>query len=323
MKLYLIKLTILFTFNSICFNLIAQSTITLVGHSAPINGVLFSEDGKYLYSASKDQKIIQWDIDNNFNQKNTITLKEGSVSSICLINNTELLAGTFGNIYKIYFSKGASKKTFKKKAHSTFITSLSYSKKHNLVFSSSWRDETLVAWNYTTGKAHKKYNETAWTDFNISLNDYLISSNHENQIKIWDIKSGNILKTIAAHEDWTYKIALDTLNNRFFTVGLDGKIAIWDSKTFKPINAKSNCHKEGIISIAFNAKQNILITGGMDNKIKIWDSNTLELINELNEHTGIIIDLKFSNDYTKFASASADKTIKIWTLNNLINKENE
>ena len=73
------------------WNLSSQKTLTLKGHTGPINGVALSPDRKRLASASIDQTVKVWDATSG---QATLTLKghTGGVNSVAFSADGERLA---------------------------------------------------------------------------------------------------------------------------------------------------------------------------------------------------------------------------------------
>jgi WD40 repeat protein len=60
-----------------------------------------------------------------------------------------------------------------------------------------------------------------------------------------------------------------------------------------------------------------MISGGKDGHLRLWHSNDSRLLMEIPAHNFGIYDLVISPDKSLLASASRDKSVKIWDLNDL------
>ena len=61
----------------------------LQGHTRPIKHIKFSKDGKYVFSASADRKVIKWDYSNN--KTSATYTHQASVNVICISNSNKYI----------------------------------------------------------------------------------------------------------------------------------------------------------------------------------------------------------------------------------------
>ena len=85
----------------------------LQGHERPIKHIKFSPDGKFVFSASADRKVIKWDYSNC--KKTSEYTHKASVNTICVPNSNKYLfsGDTTGFIYVWDITKNELKKQIK------------------------------------------------------------------------------------------------------------------------------------------------------------------------------------------------------------------
>ncbi len=94
----------------------------------------------------------------------------------------------------------------------------------------------------------------------------------------------------------------------------DKTVRLWNLDTGKQILVLRG-HSQFVQAVAFHPQQsNWLISAGRDRQIKFWDWTTQQQLRTLIGHTQHIHAIAFSPDGTLIASGSADKTLKLWTL---------
>jgi WD40 repeat protein len=131
---------------------------------------------------------------------------------------------------------------------------------------------------------------------------------------IWN--TGNTVGDLTAHS----KIILagDFKSSRPFRVATaseDGNVNFYEGPPFK-LSVQHKVHMGRYPTcIRFSPDGNRLVSVGADKKIVLYDSKSGEQLKEIESpdaHSGSIVDVCWSPDNVEFATASLDKTIKIW-----------
>lgn len=66
----------------------------------------------------------------------------------------------------------------------------------------------------------------------------------------------------------------------------------------------------------FSSDGKLLASGGHDRKAVLWYTDTLKPKNTLEEHAGLITDVRFSPTVARLATSSFDKTVRVWEADN-------
>ncbi|MBD2603840.1 PD40 domain-containing protein [Scytonema hofmannii FACHB-248] len=257
---------------------------SLKGHGKRIDNVSFSPDGKTVVSGDQDGAIKLWSLDGTLLQ--TI------------------------------------------QGHTRFVRGISFSPDGKM-FASASSDGTVKLWNLADGKLIQTFlghgNEVYRAIFS-SDGKTLVSASTDGSIKFWSL-DGSLIKTI--------KIGFRILDMSFSP---NGKIlAASGSKdgTFTLLNVKNNkstsidtkqCNEKRclIFAISFSPDGKFLATGGDNATIKLWksDGTYIGIVDNIekdkDEHTDKIRGLSFSpkiqsGEYL-LASASTDKSVRVWFL---------
>jgi WD40 repeat protein len=142
-------------------------------------------------------------------------------------------------------------------------------------------------------------------------------------IRIWDVESQKLLKTLKKHESHVNGIAFSPdskflvsgsgVDMYWFTRGVsqDSTARIWSVKGDQIAVLKG--HSEAVYSVAWSPDGKTIATGSQDNTIRLWSPDG-KLIRILRGHSGTIYDLAFSKDSKFLLSGSGDKSARIWNL---------
>ncbi|MEH2048127.1 nSTAND1 domain-containing NTPase, partial [Nostoc sp.] len=142
----------------------------------------------------------------------------------------------------------------------------------------------------------------------------LASASDDNTIKIWDVSSGKLLKSLTGHSKEVNSVAYSPNGQQLASASRDNTIKIWDVSSQKIIKTLTG-HSNEVKSVAYSPNGHQLASSSRDNTIKIWDVSSGKLLKSLTGHSKEVNSIAYSPNGQQLASASADKTIKIWDVN--------
>lgn len=156
----------------------------------------------------------------------------------------------------------------------------------------------------------------------------LASGDDDGIIRIWDVLTGELKRTITAHHKHETNSSHDyrVLSVRFSPDGkvlasgsggfecheckLYGEVKLWNVHTGELVSDFLERHY--IFAMAFSPDGNTLATDGGEDTIEICDLRTTSLQRSLKGHSAKVTSLAFSPSGTFLFSGSKDKTVKMW-----------
>jgi len=143
----------------------------------------------------------------------------------------------------------------------------------------------------------------------LQFNDHILASgSYDATIKIWDINTGEELRTLRGHASGIRCLQFD--DTKLISGSLDHTIKVWNWRTGECISTY-NGHSDGVITLHFDST--ILASGSRDKTVKIWnfeDKSTFVL----RGHTDWVNSVKVDSASRTVFSASDDCTVRLWDL---------
>jgi uncharacterized protein YjiK len=139
----------------------------------------------------------------------------------------------------------------------------------------------------------------------------LASGSADNTIKLWDMASGRVLRTLTGHANQVWSVAFSPDGRTLASGSSDTTIKLWESASGELLRTLSG-HTNWVYSVAFSPDGRTLASGSRDTTIKLWKVANGQALRTLTGHTNDVASVAFSPDGQALASGSADNTIKLW-----------
>lgn len=189
-------------------------------------------------------------------------------------------------------------------------------------------------WNWKTRKLITSFDDRSSNAIAIAVSQdgNYVATGHGNfqdnkrsqeaDIKIWNARTGQLLKILKGHESQVRTVAFSPDSSRIVSGSHDKTIKIWSVNTGKLLE-DIPAHTDHITSIAFSHSGKSFASASDDKTIKLWDSDSLKLIDKLEGHKGQVLSVAFTPDDHFLVSGSGEdrfdqnvqeNSVKIWDL---------
>src|SRR5208282_4869281 len=122
------------------------------------------------------------------------------------------------------------------------------------------------------------------------------------EIKIWDVATHQLVKTIEGHNDCIYSVAWSPVPS---AVGV--RLAV-------PVSGVAHNGDTGVRQAVplqpDGLKGEIIASGSYDKMVKLWDAETGKELRNLKDHIDAVFSVAFSPDGRRLASGAQDRTVK-------------
>jgi WD40 repeat protein len=144
---------------------------------------------------------------------------------------------------------------------------------------------------------------------------YAVTGSNDNTLKLWDLQSGECLKTVRPHIDYLKTLDATPDLNLVVTSGgsKDTVIKLWNYKDLEP-KGELKGHVDRINELKITPDGRYVISGSNDCSVKVWDTDTKQCIADFHKHTNCVVCVDISLDGKTGVSGGFDNVIYVWDI---------
>jgi WD40 repeat protein len=245
------------------------------GHNGQIKSIAFIPGRKEFFTSGEDGQVLKWSLDGPATTYQVIYSGSDIIEVLAVSPDASWLAcGGRNSLIRMIPLKGNNMQ-YELSGHTGAVRSLIFSFDGKCLYSASL-DGKVLKWDMATRTS------TDVTTGEMKITSIDISSN------------GNYLAGINTDEN----------------------VIVWNPET-RSDNFRIETSAKNIKTIRFKPDENILALGDINGNIELWDVSTRRKISEVRAHSGQVNDIRFNPVLKQMATASADKTSKIFNISNI------
>lgn len=145
----------------------------------------------------------------------------------------------------------------------------------------------------------------------LSPTEPILASSSGTTIKLWDLQTGQPLRTLSGHLDIVAALAITPDGKLLISGSADKTIKLWELTTGQRL-ASLNAHTDTVLAVAIAPDGQSFASSSFYDPIIVWDIRTGQEHDRFYGHADRIDVLTFSPDGKLLASGSGDATIKLW-----------
>ncbi|NXE37901.1 PWP2 protein, partial [Ptilorrhoa leucosticta] len=144
---------------------------------------------------------------------------------------------------------------------------------------------------------------------------YIVTGGEDGKVKVWNTSSSFCFVTFTEHNSGVTAVTFTSTGYVVLSASLDGTVRAFDLHRYRNFRTFTSPRPSQFSCLAVDSSGEIVAAGSQDSfEIFIWSMQSGRLLDVLAGHEGPISSLSFNPMKCALASASWDKTVKLWDM---------
>jgi WD40 repeat protein len=210
--------------------------IRLIGHVSGVDDAAFSPDGRRIVSGGSDSACRIWDASSG-QQLSVLTVSGERVYGVAYSPNGARIVTASGSTARVWDAE-------------TFELLTTLSPNERFLFNDRY------SMQYVTSAA-------------FSPDSLRVVTASGANAKIWDARSGNLLRTLSGHTSAVSSAKFSPRGGLVLTASLDQSAKLWDANTGRLLATLAG-HGNAVMDASFSPDGDFVATASLDSHIRIW-----------------------------------------------------
>lgn len=288
------------------------------GHSDNVTAMALTTDGRYLATGSTDKSIRIWDVAAG-KVIRTLSGHTAEIRSLVLSrDDNTLISGSADHTIRIWnLDPSDSNRGFED--HKAAVWSAVLSPDGRLL-ASAGADRTILVREVVSGKVLLKLADEAGHRLSVTAVSFspdsskLASASGDKLVKVWDAKTGGLLKDCVGHTAPVMALCFSADGQRILSGGIDKSVILWNAATGEVVKTVGGI--DSVVSaVALSKDGKRAFAGGADGRIRLMnlgDATPLGTI--VVAHQSGVGSLALSPNENRLVSSGGDKLVKLWAV---------
>ena len=211
------------------------------GHSAAVQSVAFSADGRRIVTASDDRTARVWDLQTG-----------GQIAAL-----TEHTAPVRSAVFSPDGLRVVSTQTPQRSGNVTIVTS---------------NDSVALLWDALSGRVILRFEGDMVQLYDATFSSdgkRIVTASGDNTARIWDAETGKPIAVLSGHSDSVLSAAFNSRGDKIVTASADETVRVWDAEAMTTI-AVLKGHSGAVWSAVFSPDGERILTASDDTTARIW-----------------------------------------------------
>ncbi len=134
----------------------------------------------------------------------------------------------------------------------------------------------------------------------------------DNTVQVWDAIDGSHVYTYRGHTSRVTGLAWSPNSRRIASSSFDTTVQVWDASTGSHVYIYRGHHSLQVYAVAWSPDGTRIASGGQDMTVQVWEAADGSHALTYRGHEGPVDALAWSPDGTRLASGSTDTTVQVW-----------